>query len=880
MALIYTPSYKQPQKPVQPVAPAPVQIPQRKKGLLERVESIAKGVGIDPLVGAAKSLADTALGFGELGQKIFNPWSWAGNEEAKKSQEFAKSLRESKYVAPQSTGETVGFIGGKIAQALTPGAAGLTATRAASSLPLASTAVRSAAGFATEAAPQLLLASGQEGGVTKNALISGLLSGVGGVGGKLPNAAIGLGQVGYGAKQLAEGDISGGAMNIGFGALGLRGAAKTKGMLVNKQVVPPSQQKAIKQATETIDTILGAQPKEAKIAQRKALSGQTSKTPGQIATDHGVFGLDTDANGRLNTTAAREDIQSKVNSWDDLLENSLDDQYQRNSLTKERDSIIQTIRAGKVSGIKSASDRKAAIADIQQFFADEIEDAGELVTDRKLNTVKRGLNSAYKGGEPRLGYEAQRAARSHIQKTIEDQVKDVNVNGINKMMGELLDLDRALKAKQGMAVQGGRLTKKLNGIVGSVVGAPFGPFGSLAGAQLGEAVTDYAVDPYRRAMAAKAGLDLSGFIQPGQALRNETSQALADRTRANLTGEGKPKMLPAPSAIYAPAQSSTGPKMMSQRDAAESLRSTGTLPSEEEIRAAMSGSPLKRMELLQRVQSYSEPQAVPKAKADALPAKFERATGLSAEDAQIEAASFDHILKNEQSILEANKAKYGNVINTDNFRPAFKEQGYAGYNAASVQEPSSYLAKKARTEALKNPGADAITFAGGSGTGKTSAIRGIPELKDQQGSASVVMDGNLSSYSSALKWLKEARAAGKNTPIWYVYRDPMDAFENGIVKRMLTNEEEGGRLVPTKVTAGNHIGSWEVVQKLKKEGFDVIAIDNSLGANKARVIPFVEMQKKINYPSEQKLAELFNKKAKELLDKGTITREQYEGYIQ
>jgi hypothetical protein len=608
MGLIYTPSYKQPTKgqpaalPPRAVAPTSTQ---KGKSPLERFESVVKGVGIDPLVGAAKFVGGTALSGSALAQKVFNPYSWFGDEEAKKSQELAMGLKE-KYATPETLGENVGYIGAAIGSAFVPGAAGVTATRAASSMPLASTAIRTAAGFAAEAAPQVLLGAAQEGSLTQNALVSGLLSGVGGVGGKLPNAAIGLGQVGYGAKQLAEGDISGGAMNIGFGALGLKNAAKTKGMLVNKQVVPPSQQKAIKEATETIDTILGAQPKEAKIAQRKALSGQTAKTPGQIATDHGVFGLDTDANGRLNTTAAREDIQTKVNSWDDLLENSLDDQYQRNSLTKERDAIIQTIKAGKVSGIKSASDRKAAVADIEQFFADEMEDAGELVTDRKLNVIKRGLNSAYKGGEPRLGYEAQRAARSHIQKTIENQVDDVNIRGINKMMGELLDLDRALKAKQGMAVQGGKLTKKLNGIVGSIVGAPFGPFGSLAGAQLGEAVTDYAIDPYRRSMAAKAGLDLSGFVQPGQSLRDETAQALGARTRANLTGEGKPKMLPPPSAIYAPAQTSTGPKLMSQRDAREALRSTGTLPSEEEIRTAMSGSPLKRMELLQRVQSVNE----------------------------------------------------------------------------------------------------------------------------------------------------------------------------------------------------------------------------------------------------------------------------------
>jgi hypothetical protein len=310
------------------------------------------------------------------------------------------------------------------------------------------------------------------------------------------------------------------------------------------------------------------------------------------------------------------------------------------------------------------------------------------------------------------------------------------------------------------------------------------------------------------------------------------------------------------------------------RKSTEALKKAGFMPKSAQTR-------------LEIAQQMRQSQAVPKAKAGALPAEqtgamdqLERASKLSPEDKKVEEAAFKHVQANERAILDANREKYGNIVNTDNFRPAFKEQGYAGHNAAAVQEPASYLSKKARTEALKNPGVDAITFAGGSGTGKTSAIKGIPELKDQASVASVVMDGNLSSLSSAAKWLDEARAAGKNTPIWYVYRDPVDAFENGVVKRMLKNKEEGGRLVPSKVIAGNHIGSWEVVQQLRKQGYNVVTIDNSLGANNARVIPFEEMQQKIKYPSEKKLTDIFNQKAKELLDNGTISQKQYEGYIQ
>lgn len=620
MSLIYTPSYKREASAPTPEQPsqAPQAPPPRSRSLLEKVEGGIKSVGIDTWVGAAKSAADTALGFGELGQKIFNPWSWAGDEEAKKSQEFARDLRASKYVAPQTTGESVGFIGGKIAQAFIPGGLGMTGARAAAGLSSAPTAIRAAGAFATEALPAVLMAAGEEGSLTRDSLINGLLQGTTGVGGKIPNIAVGGVQMVRGAKQAMEGDVSGGALTAGFGALGVATGARTKGLLMNKAVFTPNVQKEMEKAARDFDNLIGPQKREAKLAQSKRLKGQAVKTPGQIAMEHRIFTtetpdgklmstLDTDANGRLITDNARLEVANRLETWESTLDNVLDDTYQRNSLSTLKDRVVQDIKMGKVAGIRSASDKKSAIADIESWFADEIEAAGDLVTDKKLNEIKRGLNSAYREGAPKLGYEAQRAARSILQKTVVDNTKDVDAQKINNIMGDLLDLDRYLKNAQERAIQGGKLTKSLRGLAGNIVGSQFGPLGSIVGGQIGEAAHDFAVDPYRRMIAAQEGLDLAKYTSPVEGFRGQVDEALQSRVKTNLTGEGKPKMLPAPSAIYAPAQtSSEGPRLMSQKEATEYLRSTGTLPSKEEIMSSMSGSPLKRMELLQRVQQHKE----------------------------------------------------------------------------------------------------------------------------------------------------------------------------------------------------------------------------------------------------------------------------------
>lgn len=244
----------------------------------------------------------------------------------------------------------------------------------------------------------------------------------------------------------------------------------------------------------------------------------------------------------------------------------------------------------------------------------------------------------------------------------------------------------------------------------------------------------------------------------------------------------------------------------------------------------------------------------------------------------MEKKSFEKIDKNEEKILSDYKAKYGNVINTDNFRQYFKDEGYKGYNAADVQEPSSYLAKKMFTQSLKNKGRYATFFAGGSGTGKTSAIKGLPVVSTIMDKSATVLDGNLSSYNSAIKKISEAVDAGKKTPIIYVYRDPKESFTEGVVKRMLNNVDEGGRLVPSKVVAENHIGSWKTAERLHKEGYPVRFIDNSFGKSGQKIVPYDEISKKVNYPSQEELTNALNNEAKKLYDNGKITELQYKGY--
>lgn len=258
--------------------------------------------------------------------------------------------------------------------------------------------------------------------------------------------------------------------------------------------------------------------------------------------------------------------------------------------------------------------------------------------------------------------------------------------------------------------------------------------------------------------------------------------------------------------------------------------------------------------------------------------KFERAKDLSPENRAVEDRSFKKIERKEGKILQAYNQKYGKEINADNFRQFFKKQGYNGSNSAAVQEPSSYLAKKAFTENLKNDGKYFVATGGGSGAGKSSALKGVSAYSTIKSKAAVILDSNMSSLKSALKKIDEAKQAGKKFVEYYVYRSPEDAFLNGVVKRMKNNSEEMGRIVPSSVVADNHIGSFEVAKQLEDMGKKVYYVDNSLGAGNAKIVSRAEIENKANFPSKEVLTEKLNLIAKKLYEKGEITKEQLKGF--
>lgn len=222
----------------------------------------------------------------------------------------------------------------------------------------------------------------------------------------------------------------------------------------------------------------------------------------------------------------------------------------------------------------------------------------------------------------------------------------------------------------------------------------------------------------------------------------------------------------------------------------------------------------------------------------------------------------------------------GKIVNTDDARKLFK--GYAGHNAAGVHEASSALSKEALKSLIANGKLNVVTmYAGGAGSGKTSAIKQL--IPDVEKNTDAILDGNLASYQGAIKKVEDFLSKGKQVEIKYTYRDPMDAWENGVIKRMLTNKAEMGRVVSLTTFMENTKGSLNTIKTMidsglnDVEGVNIQIIDNSFGYGKA---DFMDKQKFDNLKYDDNLRAQLEARTLQLLREGKISQVQYDALIQ
>lgn len=514
------------------------------------------------------------------------------------------------------------------------------------------------------------------------------------------------------------------------------------------------------------------------------------------------------------------------------------------ALKKEGRSISpQTVRAKLTRAIKESGIEGAELKKALNNVGDEIDglslrsgESGAIPLETIHNAKIDKYSDINFNTEASTGKYKKAIARA-FKELVQENSKDVQVEAINKELAKHFAVIDYLSKLDGKTVKGGKLGKYFGQTVGAIVGSHFGPIGSVVGAEAGGRIKGELMS---RVFGGK-----TGKVQP-------QAEAI---TGAKAFINQEPLSLPAKSVVPSPVINLPA-RTQSTIDAQEIQRIQSQLP--------QSSNNLGSRQISQATTITPTTNDIAKT----IP-QLDK-------EASVEKRASDKYTANPGQMVDEYLAQNGNIINTDDARKLFSDVGYKGYNSAAVHEPASAITNEAlkRLIAKAKPGDEAFFLAGSSGSGKTSVVRGA--FGEALKGAAFVLDGNLSNYQKATEKIKMAEKQGIKPTVAYVFRDPEEAWNAGVVSRMLSSGRDSGRVVPLKEFLSNLTGSLSTVKRLIDDGIPVAGFLNTKDSSITEL--GINEIKNINIPPDIK--ERLLKSVETLGREKKISKEQYEALLE
>jgi hypothetical protein len=256
----------------------------------------------------------------------------------------------------------------------------------------------------------------------------------------------------------------------------------------------------------------------------------------------------------------------------------------------------------------------------------------------------------------------------------------------------------------------------------------------------------------------------------------------------------------------------------------------------------------------------------------------------------IEQEYFDRLqndyLKLRQEYAAIKESGGGKILNTDIARELSPHYLADRTKSANVHEPSSQFIKRVYAEKLSNPtpkGMDntVVFTAGGTGAGKTTALEAVKNISDSVKRAEMVYDTNMNKFETSDKKIQQALKGNRKVSIIYTYRDPVEALENGALKRANRQEKEHGtgRTVPIGEHLKTHIGALNTIHELQEKyknnpKVKIQVIDNSRGAGKSAVSSLDKLPKLNENEVQRRLYDTLDRARRS----GAISENTYRGF--
>lgn len=225
----------------------------------------------------------------------------------------------------------------------------------------------------------------------------------------------------------------------------------------------------------------------------------------------------------------------------------------------------------------------------------------------------------------------------------------------------------------------------------------------------------------------------------------------------------------------------------------------------------------------------------------------------------------------------------GKVINTDVARELSSDYVADRSKSGIVHEPASAFTKKLYEEKLKvkdpNGNNNVLFTAGGTGSGKSTAIENVPEVKALADNAQIIYDTTMTGFNPSVAKIELALKADKNVGIAYVYREPVEALINGALPRA----DRMGRTVTLKAHLDSHVESMKTILQLAEHYKDnprvsIEIIDNSRGKGGA-VLSKLDLLKEISYNKDE-LGQKLTSALDTQYEQNKITEKTYNGFNQ
>jgi hypothetical protein len=170
--------------------------------------------------------------------------------------------------------------------------------------------------------------------------------------------------------------------------------------------------------------------------------------------------------------------------------------------------------------------------------------------------------------------------------------------------------------------------------------------------------------------------------------------------------------------------------------------------------------------------------------------KIAQMDGLSPEAQAVEASAVERVELELDGLIEQYRERFGVVVGTDLARELFPDYTASLQSrlrfALAVQRSAAYIADEVYKHIISGPVlGDALFTAGGTGAGKTTAIRTSSQTSGLISEAAVVYDSNFNSLSSAKAKVTLALDAGLRVIVIFVHRHPVEAYLEGVLPRSL-----------------------------------------------------------------------------------------------